>query len=264
MKRGSQIMIKNKISWIKEFLLAALFIILLMGVDFSVKGAGSLMRGGTRLAFAIVVAGIIYFVLGTTKIFHHRIQLRTFAKIWGFIFGICLGGLLLLLIVLQRSALMAHSKTFIADTMMALSAGIFEEFLCRGLLFSAFLSAFNQAKYKFTEAALASGIFFGLFHLLNLISGQGIVQTLQQAMYAFVIGTIFVSIRLTTNTLLWVVLIHGIIDWQAGISVTHTVSAIAPWPTFSIIWGIILVVTVIFLISFDGSFNRQKASISDK
>ena len=257
-------MIKNKISWVKEFLLAALFVVLLMGVDFSVKGTGPLMRGGTRLVFGIVVAGIIYYVLGTTKIFPHRIQLGTFSKIWGFIFGICLGGLLLLVIILTRTTLMAHSKTFIADTMMALSAGIFEEFLCRGLLFSAFLSAFNQAKYKFTEAALASGIFFGLFHFMNLISGQGIVQTLQQATYAFVIGTIFVSIRLTTNTLLWVVLIHAMIDWQAGISVTHTASAIAPWPTFSAVWGTLLVISVIFLISFDGSFNHQKVSISEK
>ena len=159
--------------------------------------------------------------------------------------------------ILGHTALMMHAKTVVADTMMALSAGIFEEFLCRGLLFSAFLSVFKQAKYKFTEAALASGIFFGLFHFMNLISGQGFLPTLQQATYAFVIGAIFASIRLTTNTLTWVVLIHALIDWQPGISVTHTVSSLASWLVFLAVWGTILVVTVIFLISFDISSKRQ-------
>lgn len=256
-------MIKNKMSWAKEFLLAALFIVLLMGVDFSVKGTGPLMRGGVRLVFAVVVAGIVYYVLGTMKIFEKKIKLGTFAKIWGFIFGICLGGLFLLISILGHSAMMMHVKTLAADTMMALSAGIFEEFLCRGLLFSAFLSVFEKTKYKFTGAALASGIFFGLFHFMNLISGQGIAQTLQQATYAFVIGAIFASIRLTTNTLVWVVLIHWLIDWQPGISVTHTVSTIASWPVFLAVWGTLLVVTVIFLVAFDGSYNHQDSLIKN-
>lgn len=252
-------MINNKMSWGKEFLLAILFLILLMGVDFSVMGAGPLVRGGVRLVFALVAAGIVFYVLGTTKIFENRIKLGTFSKIWGFIFGICLGGLFLLISILGHSALMVHTKTILADTMMALSAGIFEEFLCRGLLFSGFLSLFKRAKYKFTEAALASGIFFGLFHFMNLISGQGFVQTLQQATYAFVIGAIFASVRLTTNTLTWVVLIHALIDWQPGISVNHTVNTIASWSVFGAVWGTLLVVTVIFLMSFDGSYNHQSA-----
>lgn len=244
-------------AWGKEFWLAALFLVLLMGVDFSVRGAGPLVRGGARLIFALVVAGIVFYVLGTMKIFQTKIKLGTFAKIWEFIFGICLGGLFLLISILGHTALMMHAKTVVADTMMALSAGIFEEFLCRGLLFSAFLSVFKQAKYKFTEAALASGIFFGLFHFMNLISGQGFFPTLQQATYAFVIGAIFASIRLTTNTLTWVVLIHALIDWQPGISVTHTVSSLASWPVFLAVWGTILVVTVIFLIAFDSSYRQE-------
>lgn len=81
-------MIKNKMSWGKEFWLAALFLVLLMGVDFSVRGAGPLVRGGARLMFALVVAGIVFYVLGTMKIFQTKVKLGTFAKIWGFIFGI--------------------------------------------------------------------------------------------------------------------------------------------------------------------------------
>lgn len=253
---GSQLMIKNKLSWGKEFWLAALFLILLMGIDFSVKGSGPLLRGGVRLLFALVVAGIIFYVLGTTKIFTRRIKLSTFAKIWGFIFGICIGGLFILLNILGHSAMMMQSNTWIADTLMALSAGIFEEFLCRGLLLSAFLSLFEKLKYQFTAAALASGIFFGLFHLMNLTSGQGLLETLQQAIYAFVIGAIFASIRLTTNSLVWVILIHALIDWQPGISVIHTVDTMTPWPIFSAVWGIILVIAVIFLVAFDSSYRH--------
>ena len=92
---------------------------------------------------------------------------------------------------------------------------------------------------------------------MNLISGQGFFPTLQQATYAFVIGAIFASIRLTTNTLTWVVLIHALIDWQPGISVTHTVSSLASWPVFLAVWGTILVVTVIFLIAFDSSYRQE-------
>lgn len=255
-------MVKNKLSWAKEFLLAALFIVLLMGVDFSVRGTAPLLRSVVRLVFALVVAGIVYYVLGTMKLFDRKIKLGTFAKIWGFVFGICLGGLFLLISILGHSAMMMHAKTLASDTMMALSAGVFEEFLCRGLLFSAFLSAFQNFKYKFTSAALASGIFFGLFHFMNLVSGQGITQTFQQAIYAFVIGAIFASIRLTTNTLVWVVLIHSLIDWQPGISVTHTISSVASWPVFSAVWGTLLIVTVVFLFAYDGSYHHQEALIN--
>ncbi|MDN6596540.1 MAG: CPBP family intramembrane metalloprotease, partial [Lentilactobacillus parabuchneri] len=73
-------MVKNRLSWAKKFLLAALFIILLMGVDFSVQGASPLLRGIARIIYAVVVAGIVYYVLGTTKIFTNKIQLNTFAK----------------------------------------------------------------------------------------------------------------------------------------------------------------------------------------
>lgn len=235
-------MVKNRLSWAKEFLLAALFIILLMGVDFSVQGASPLLRGIARIIYAVVVAGIVYYVLGTTKIFTNKIQLNTFAKVWGFIFGICLGGLFIVISVLAHSALMIHSQTLIADTLMAFSAGVFEEFLCRGLLLS----------------ALASGVFFGLFHFMNLISGQGLQQTLQQATYAFVIGAIFAAIRLTTNSLTWVVLIHALIDWQPGISVDHAVSTITSWPIFLAVWGVLLAVAVVFLVGFDRSAVKVK------
>lgn len=251
-------MVKNRLSWAKKFLLAALFIILLMGVDFSVQGASPLLRGIARIIYAVVVAGIVYYVLGTTKIFTNKIQLNTFAKVWGFIFGICLGGLFIVISVLAHSALMIHSQTLIADTLMAFSAGVFEEFLCRGLLLSAFVDAFKKQPYKFTEAALASGIFFGLFHFMNLISGQGLQQTLQQATYAFVIGAIFAAIRLTTNSLTWVVLIHALIDWQPGISVDHAVNTITSWPIFLAVWGVLLAVAVVFLVGFDRSAVKVK------
>ncbi|WP_422730472.1 type II CAAX prenyl endopeptidase Rce1 family protein [Lentilactobacillus rapi] len=52
---------------------------------------------------------------------------------------------------------------------MALSAGICEEFLFRGLLLSSCLSVFNRHRLKYTLAACSSSVLFGLFHFVNAL-----------------------------------------------------------------------------------------------
>ncbi|EHO49866.1 CAAX amino terminal protease family protein [Lentilactobacillus kisonensis DSM 19906 = JCM 15041] len=243
-----------------EFVSAVILIICYLCTDLVLKGTTPFVHASFRLLFALIISGIIYYILRTAKVRADPIKYSRAAKIWGIIFLVVFLILFLLLDPIPRQVLAVfHSHTFIADTMMALSAGFAEEFLFRGLLLSTFMRVFRNNALKYTFSACASALCFGSMHLANLVNGQLLIPTIQQAIYAFVLGVMLASIRITTNTMTWTVLAHFLLDWQAGLSVNTHMDGTTPWLLFFIVWGIILIITVIFLITYDHSADRTRS-----
>ena len=94
-------------------------------------------------------------------------------------------------------------ELFIPSLLIALSAGIFEEFLVRGLFLSGFLNLFQNNSFKLLLTSLISSILFGLLHLINLIHNP-VNAILQQVLYATILGLIFsilnsIEFALATN-----------------------------------------------------------------
>lgn len=263
-KESRDNLIQTRWSWQQLLLVAVGLFALLFGVDFGSKGilfpgygtTAIYIRAVIRFTYALIAAGIFYYGLGGTKLLKRPTPLNAFLKIMITIIGV----LLILLLVLTgfpyRLIAMVHSNLFIANTLVALSAGIFEEFTCRGLLLSAFADAFRLSRHRYTWAAVTSGVCFGLLHLFNILAGQGVKATIQQAIYAFVLGILFVAVRLTTNSLIWVIVIHFFIDWQQAIF-SHVVAGSSPWPAFLIVWTPLLLIGLAYVIGFDRNIWRH-------
>lgn len=230
-----------------------------LGVDGALNHATPLLHSELRFLYALAASGIIYYILRTTKVRNDHINYSTITKIWGVLLIIAF---LVLFFVKQHVMLNVYeifkSYTIVADTLMALSIGFFEEFLSRGLLLSTFMQIFKNATLKYTFAACSSAICFGLFHFINLASGQPLIPTIQQVIYAFVIGVMFASVRIVTNSMIWPVLLHTLFDWQMGISYITNRDYTTPWLSFFTSWGALLIVTIVFLISLDHSANRSQ------
>ena len=93
-----------------------------------------------------------------------------------------------------------------AAVSMAL-VGFVEELIFRGFLFKAMLKDGNVKM-----AIIVSSVTFGLGHVLNLFTGQALVETLSQVVFAIVVGFVFMLAFYKSGTLWPSILAHSFID----------------------------------------------------
>lgn len=93
-----------------------------------------------------------------------------------------------------------------------LGIGLFEEALCRGLLFNSFKAFFGDNKKGVYLAAFLSSFLFGALHLGNL-NGSNTVSTITQVIYAVFFGMIFAVIYYRTKNFVACAILHGLVDF---------------------------------------------------
>ena len=93
-----------------------------------------------------------------------------------------------------------------AAVSMAL-VGFAEELIFRGFLFKAMLKDGNVK-----AAIIVSSVTFGMGHIMNLFTGQDLVETLNQVVFAVAIGFVFTMVFYKSGSLLPGILAHSVID----------------------------------------------------
>nr|WP_253896446.1 hypothetical protein [Streptococcus gallolyticus] len=100
-----------------------------------------------RFLLSVILAGVCYYFIKSEKLFNKSIKLSRMSKIW-------LTILILLFITFLnirdniQGGLLGGGWLFLPSLLVALSAGIFEEFLVRGLFFSGILNLFQNNRLK--------------------------------------------------------------------------------------------------------------------
>ena len=112
--------------------------------------------------------------------------------------------------------------------------GFVEELLFRGLLFKAILRQGGEKK-----AIIISALTFGMGHIVNLFSGQDLVETLVQICFAVAIGFIFTMVYYKCASLWPLIVAHSTID---VLSVFGADNVLADW----IYIGSTLVIAVLY------------------
>lgn len=139
------------------------------------------------------------------------------------------------------------------NILMGSQPGFFEEFLVRGTLLLLLITLLNTGQHKAFTGALISSILFGLLHLINLFGGeQGGLETLQQTLYAIVLGLIFTVMYYRTGSL-WVP-----IFWHALLDTTYNFSSsggAGSWVELVVAFLPVFVVTIWMLRPSMNSFN---------
>ena len=107
-------------------------------------------------------------------------------------------------------------RQIVAVMTMALVAYV-EEIIFRGLLYRAI------EKDSVKQAIVISAITFGAGHIVNLLTGQGSLDTLLQMGYAIAIGFAFVMCFYKSGSLVPCILTHAIINMTSKFS-NHTIS----------------------------------------
>lgn len=109
----------------------------------------------------------------------------------------------------------SYDGTFLAASIVLLLVGFTEEVTTRGILLTGFRSRLSEGWVWFLTSLL-----FALMHLTNAFSGQPLLPTVQQVLFAFFAGTVFYIARRTTGSLVWAMVVHGLWDFSV-FAVTH-------------------------------------------
>ncbi|MGT2897202.1 CPBP family intramembrane metalloprotease [Streptococcus macedonicus] len=173
-----------------------------------------------RFLLSVNLAGVCYYFIKFEKLFNRSIKLSRMSKIWLTILILLFIAFLIVALNIGdniQGVLSGGFGLFLPSLLVALLAGIFEEFLVRGLFFSGILNLFQNNRFKLILTSLISSAIFGLLHLVNIIH-RPVQAVLQQVFYATVIGLVFAIDRITANSLWLPILIHALIDFQSTIT----------------------------------------------
>jgi membrane protease YdiL (CAAX protease family) len=99
-----------------------------------------------------------------------------------------------------------NSGLFIPNLIFTLGIGLTEELYFRGIIC-------NMWKEKETKAIIISSVLFGISHLLNVMGGAGLAETLLQVAFAFTYGIIMAFVILRTKSIWPCILLHAFHDF---------------------------------------------------
>ena len=92
-----------------------------------------------------------------------------------------------------------------------------EELIFRGLLFQGM-----RKNVRMTVAVAVSSLTFGMGHIINLLTGAPVTDTLLQLMYATAVGSCFTAIFLTTGSILPCILSHAAVNCMSIFAIEPT------------------------------------------
>ena len=133
-----------------------------------------------------------------------------------------------------------RDSSFIVWLMVGtLFVGIAEEVLTRGLLLTAFRGGMGEVGVWFWTSLL-----FGLLHALNILFGQSVGATIQQIVFAFVIGSVLYACRRATGLLVVPIVLHGLWDFTTFLSSGSTTTTAQASLQGFIAYGAVIVLIV--------------------
>lgn len=176
--------------------------------------------------FVSATAFFIFNYVKTIKLLASKNKIRSpFITILFILLLICFFAIAVHPIENIKNILATSPLNIFNSLIIALSAGIFEEFLVRLLMLDGLAQLLKNQKYGLLLAATLSSIIFGFLHLSNL-TFQPFNITCQQVFYATAIGLMFSFVRLKTNGILLCVILHSLVDFQPNI---NSSGSVMPW-----------------------------------
>lgn len=100
---------------------------------------------------------------------------------------------------------------------LALLVGFVEETYFRGMILQALLIRGPW------QAVIISSLLFGMMHLLNVAAGANLAVTLLQIVYAVAIGMMYAALALRTQTIIPLIVTHGLTDFFGYLALNSTI-----------------------------------------
>jgi len=101
----------------------------------------------------------------------------------------------------------------LAFVIVYLSTGLFEEVLCRGLVFSVLINKWGKTRSGCYLAMILCSVLFGMLHFIHYFLGNAsMLATITQVIYATFIGAFFSACVVRNHSIYPAIMLHGIVD----------------------------------------------------
>ncbi len=195
----------------KNKLVFSLILILVYVVSFSLSDAFSEQQGIPKL-FTVIVGALLSTAVMLFVLKNRLSAYVGLAKIRGsgrnYLFFIPL----ILLSVVNVVSLMISGETLKIDLHTLLAAvsmifvGVLEEIIFRGFLFR------SLCEQKISTAFVISSLTFGMGHIVNLLSGAPLFDTLMQVIYASAVGFCFTALFYCCDSIIPCIVSHIVVN----------------------------------------------------
>lgn len=188
-----------------ELLLAILWIVVYCAVSVPIRGTFGDESAAMLAGLAVIAMGIWVFVkmlhlektCGLTKWRGSAREYLFFLPMLFLMTGNLWGGV--------AAAYTGAGQLFAVISMLLI--GFIEELIFRGFLFRALLKR-DSAPVAITISAVT----FGIGHIVNLLAGQGGLETLIQVFFAIAWGFLFTFVFYKSGSLWVCIIVHGLVD----------------------------------------------------
>lgn len=188
-----------------ELWFAIAWIVVYCGVSVPIRGAYGDESAAMLAGLAVIAAGLLAFVktahleekYGLVKWRGHAREYLFFLPVLVLMTGNLWGGV--------GMAYEGTAQLFAVLSMFLV--GLVEELIFRGLLFRALLQRDAPP-----VAITISAVTFGIGHIVNLLAGQGGLESLIQVIFAVAWGFLFTMLFYHSGSLLVCIFVHGMVD----------------------------------------------------
>lgn len=188
-----------------ELWFAIAWIVVYCGVSVPIRGAYGDESAAMLAGLAVIAAGLLAFVktahleekYGLVKWRGHAREYLFFLPVLVLMTGNLWGGV--------GMAYEGTAQLFAVLSMFLV--GLVEELIFRGLLFRALLQRDAPP-----VAITISAVTFGIGHIVNLLAGQGSLESLIQVIFAVAWGFLFTMLFYHSGSLLVCIFVHGMVD----------------------------------------------------
>ncbi|MBQ9142147.1 MAG: CPBP family intramembrane metalloprotease [Lachnospiraceae bacterium] len=222
----------DKLVWLKEKHVLYFVLLLIIIQQFLTKGILIVLSylginiKGTNFDYMwsetiiLVVAVFLTYVTKQTHVL--RCGFKGFWKsLWsGMVFFLLAvpGCVLFATMATEEGATYKALPEILAFVLFVLLVGLAEEIFFRGILADAILKRFGNSVSGVVISVVLSGVVFGLAHILNILSGQSLEESIVQVVATSMLGILLSAIYIRHRNAYAVALLHTVLDFMTMFS----------------------------------------------
>ena len=196
------------------FIMLGIFIIFDFGSQFLIALFGQSVILGKYGQY--IIAESIYLIIILIILLLFKNQYIFKEKKIGLFRGLILGIPLLILLFINidlKALFSANMFDILSLVVFATLVGFAEEFLCRGWIQNEMIERYGDNRRHVILSILLSGLLFGLMHIVNILAGQGIIETISQIIQAMAAGFFLGAIYYRSKNIWLVIFLHAFWDF---------------------------------------------------
>lgn len=148
----------------------------------------------------------------------------------------------------------ASDRDLLLFVCYCVSIGLFEELSFRAIVFPIVAGIFGDKKHGLFLSVLVSSAVFGMAHIVNVLSGAGVLSTVLQVGYSFLLGGLCATLVVKTENVIPSIIIHslydvgGLICDEFGGGIVLAVGD--RWDTLTVVMTAVVTVIILIYIAF--------------